>query len=625
MKRLLACGMLLFAITTPPLLAQSVIDGFWTGMGHIGNETTQFNITFHTDAHGTSGTLDNPDTATSGRELKDIAIDGRTVKFTLPLANPIPFQATLSGDTMTGTFRYGPNTLPFELTRREPEPRPYREEAVTWRSGDVRLSGTLLLPAGKPPYPAVFFQQPARADTREMWRFFADDLARHGVAALIYDNRGTGRSSGDYRSAFEQLASDGVSGVQMLVRRADIDSKHVGLFAISQGAWVAPIVATRSKDVAFIVLVSAPAVSVAENIQYESETSLQEAGFSRSDIDKALSLKRSVMQMIAAAAPDDKIDERIAAENAAWAAHLGLPGRGNWMRAWFARVLNFDPAPLWEHVRVPVLAIYGSEDKDVRVTESAPRLERALHKAGNKDVTIHVIPGADHGILTLTAAGRPRLAGGFIESIRQWTLVHNGKVVSPPPPARAGSTAPPAVRDAKYLVYFHPRFPPGSTDRLAAAGYDYDGILSALRAAGFTVISEVRAQERPWIDEAERAEPLVRKLLDSGVPAGNITLAGFSKGAVIALMLGARLANPDIRIVGMETCSSAWASNEQRTFHSTQFVGRILLLDDTNTSGLAPCGIESATRKELPGGKGIALFMKPSELWINEIAGFARR
>ncbi|HKS21494.1 MAG TPA: alpha/beta hydrolase [Thermoanaerobaculia bacterium] len=628
MKRFLVRSVFVVSIITSQLHAQSIIDGFWTGAGQIGDERTTISITFRSESGGVRGFLDHPDTGMSARELTGISINGRTVRFVLPVGSrSIPFEATVSGGSMTGTFRFGTGTVPFTLTRRTPEARPYREEPVTWQNGDVTLSGTLLLPEGKAPHGAVILQHAAYADTREEWRFYADHFARRGVAALIYDNRGAGQSSGDYRATFEQLASDAATGANLLAQRSDINARKIGLFAVSEGGWIAPIVATRSKDIAFVIVISAPAVTVAENIQYESETRLRDAGAKEDEIRDALALKRTVMQMIASRAPDEKIDALIATQKTTWANHIGLPGRKNWRRTWFPSVLNFDPVPLWQEVRVPVLAIYGSEDKDVRVSESAPLLERAMRSGGNGDVTIKVFPGADHGILTTSKAGRPLLAPGFMETMTSWLLAHvSGSAERSQPVAAASVAAVPAVPidpKAKYVVYFHPRFPPGSTDRLASVGYDYDGILAALRAEGFTVVSEVRPQELPWIEEAEKAAPAVRKLLDAGVPASHVTLAGLAKGAVIALMVGARLGEPDIRIAGMSTCSSSWAENEQTTFHSTRFVGHILLLDDTGKSPILRCGIAGATEKQFSEGKGIALFLKPHDVWVKEIASFS--
>lgn len=419
MKRFFV-SLLLVCSLAPLAAAQSVVDGYWSGSGNVGDEALQFAITFRTEAGVVKGFLDNPDTATSGRPLTGIAIDGAKVRFTMPNgAAPIPFEATVDGDAMRGTFRYGPATLPFTLTRATPPPVPYREEEVSWRSGGVTLHGSLLLPKSSGPHRAVVFQHAARPNARDTWRFYADRFARAGVACLIYDNRGTGASTGDYRVAsFDDLARDGAGAVALLRARKDIDRKRIGIFAASQGGWIAPLVATRARGLGFVMLVSGPAVTLARNIQYEAETKLRAAHVPEPEIAEALALKSKVMQMIATHAPDGEIDALIATQKPSWAGPLGLPRQDDWMRAWFPRVLNYDPAPVWRNVRVPVLDVFGAEDKNVKTAENAPLMQSLL---GDR-ATIRIFPGADHSLLVTSKVGRPHLADGYVDFLVQWLM-----------------------------------------------------------------------------------------------------------------------------------------------------------------------------------------------------------
>jgi alpha-beta hydrolase superfamily lysophospholipase len=419
MKRFLV-SLLLVCSLAPLAAAQSIVDGYWSGSGTVGDEALQFAVTFRTEAGVTRGFLDNPDTATSGRPLTGIAVDGAKVRFTMPNgAAPIPFEATVSGETMRGTFRYGPATLSFALTRSAPVPPPYREEEVFWRSGGITLRGSLLLPKSAGPHRAIVFQHAARPNARDVWRFYADRFARAGVACLIYDNRGAGASTGDYRTAsFDDLAQDGAGAVALLRARKDIDGKRIGIFAASQGGWVAPLVATRSHGVSFVMLVSGPAVPLARNIQYEAETKLRAAHVPEAEIVEALALKEQVMQRIASHAPADEIDRLIATEKPAWSAALGLPRQDDWMRAWFPRVLSYDPAPVWRKVRVPVLDVFGAADRNVNTAENAPLMQSLL---GDR-ATIKVFAGADHSLLVTSRMGRPHLADGFVDYLIEWLL-----------------------------------------------------------------------------------------------------------------------------------------------------------------------------------------------------------
>jgi uncharacterized protein len=392
----------------------ATIDGYWEGVGQIPNDEMKFSIVFTTGGSGVAGVIDIPDTASSGLPLADVSVDGAKVKFTLTAGGMrVPFEGRLSGDSIRGNFQFGPHSVPFSMHRTTPPKQPYDEEQITYTSGTVTLRGSLLLPRTNGPHPVVIFQNAARRVTRDYWRFYADQFTRAGVASLIYDQRADSTQVG-----FEQFAADTLAAIDYLKTRDDIDEARIGLTAASQGAWVAPIVATRSKDIAFVIVISAPAVTMAENIQWESESKLRDARVPAEEIPAALALKKEVMEKIRTGAPDDEIDALIATQKDSWARAIGLPARNDWMRRWFPLVLAYDPVPDWEKVAVPVLAVYGERDQSVRVATSAPRLEQALRN--NRDATIKVYPNANHGILVTAPQGRPRLAAGYIRLMTDW-------------------------------------------------------------------------------------------------------------------------------------------------------------------------------------------------------------
>src|SRR5262249_55498938 len=132
-----------------------------------------------------------------------------------------------------------------------------REEAVVFHNGAVRLAGTLLLPRTDKPVPAVVFVHGAAYHDREDNREEAEFFARRGIAALIYDKRGCGASTGDWTAASQfDLAEDALAAIRLLKGRPEIDKRHLGLWGMSQGAGVIPLAAVRSPDIAFLIAVS---------------------------------------------------------------------------------------------------------------------------------------------------------------------------------------------------------------------------------------------------------------------------------------------------------------------------------------------------------------------------------
>jgi predicted alpha/beta hydrolase len=114
--------------------------------------------------------------------------------------------------------------------------------------------GSLILPEHTPAAATVLFLHGSGAEGRDASRFEATTLCRAGYAALIYDKRGVGQSTGDWRQAsFEDLAADAAAGLDWLAARPEIDAEHIGIYGHSQGATIAPLVAARSTHVGFII------------------------------------------------------------------------------------------------------------------------------------------------------------------------------------------------------------------------------------------------------------------------------------------------------------------------------------------------------------------------------------
>jgi dipeptidyl aminopeptidase/acylaminoacyl peptidase len=127
------------------------------------------------------------------------------------------------------------------------------------------LSGTLLLPLTKGPHPAIVFLHGAGAEGRYASRFLAEHFARYGIAALVYDKRGVGKSTGDWkRSDFGDLAEDAIAGISFLQQRKEINPRQIGIYGHSQGGMIAPLIASRAKEVAFVISGAGSAVPLYE-------------------------------------------------------------------------------------------------------------------------------------------------------------------------------------------------------------------------------------------------------------------------------------------------------------------------------------------------------------------------
>src|SRR5215468_6053693 len=146
------------------------------------------------------------------------------------------------------------------------KPYPYDEEEVSYENmrDGVKLAGTLTLPRGKGPFPAVLLITGSGPQDRnesllghKPFLVLADYLTRQGIAVLRVDDRGVGGSTGSTpNSTTENFAADVMAGIEFLKTRGEINPKQIGLIGHSEGGLIAPMVASQNGDVAFIVMMA---------------------------------------------------------------------------------------------------------------------------------------------------------------------------------------------------------------------------------------------------------------------------------------------------------------------------------------------------------------------------------
>jgi pimeloyl-ACP methyl ester carboxylesterase len=279
------------------------------------------------------------------------------------------------------------------------------QQEFRFTNGDTQLVGTLYMPAAGDHLPAVVALWGASNPLREMplYQHLAQGLPATGIAVLIFDRRGSGQSSGTYGSSlYEQLADDGVAAGQALARLARIEPAKIGFWGISQGGWLAVLAANRSPQAAFVISVSAPLVTPAEQMDFAVTNLLTAHGYSRREIQEAIQL-RHVWQ--------DYLHGR--GSYVATAAALQRGERQPWFKFGYmptAEELTKDPQTSsartnMDHdafaavraIKVPALFIYGAADPWVPVTSS---MERLKDLAKNKpDMALYIIDGADHTMM----------------------------------------------------------------------------------------------------------------------------------------------------------------------------------------------------------------------------------
>jgi pimeloyl-ACP methyl ester carboxylesterase len=387
----------------------------------IGGKTLRIALHLKHDATRWSGTFDSPDQGAFGIAMDRVDVDGNKLAWKIEKAGIVyegafdPASAAISGTLLQGgaklplQFKHAVPPAP-PLRPQEPKPPfPYSSEAVSYpnpQAEGVRLAGTLTKPKGPGKFPAVLLITGSGAQNRDEEIFghkpflvIADFLARHGIAVLRVDDRGYAESTGNFATATTaDFATDVEAGVRFLLKRPDIDTKHIGLLGHSEGGAIAPMVAIRMPEVSFLILLAATGVPGDELIEAQSYHGALASGASEAVAKQTREIEHAILHIVKtetdAAARQDKLKALAA----------GTPGLQQTLTQqtaalnspWFRYFLNYDPRPALAAVKVPVLALNGAKDTQVDPAQNLPAIEAALRKGGNRDVTIKLMTGLNH-------------------------------------------------------------------------------------------------------------------------------------------------------------------------------------------------------------------------------------
>jgi pimeloyl-ACP methyl ester carboxylesterase len=325
--------------------------------------------------------------------------------------------------------------------------RCYHEESVDFTAGDTQLSATVILPqpVADGPFPAAVIVHGAAGGQRDFCRLQAGPLLDAGLAVLIYDKPGHGRSGGTQPSIFDQGAAV-EAAFDKLRSHPGIDAARVGLAGLSNGMWAVPMVAARRGEVAFVAGLGSPGVSMAESEVHRRTKILREAGAGPATLAAVAEAWRCIFATVANG-QSTVVTERLGRALDVVAAATDLTGyetpeyvRQNPMLSPIPPQMTVDelvamtggerepelayePALDYARVRCPVLLQYGADDTSVPVPESVAAIEQAVTDPGQLSVRIY--PGLEH-MLNIV----PTLAGlGAEEAMYQFHEFRFGPTV----------------------------------------------------------------------------------------------------------------------------------------------------------------------------------------------------
>lgn len=423
-------------ITTSILIALSVysqdITGQWNGVLKV--QGIQLRVVFNIDAveNGYSSTMDSPDQGAKGIPVTTTSFENSIVKLAIVNAG-IEYEGVLGDDNVVvGNFKQAGQSFPMNLSKeavekekivrpQEPQqPYPYYSEDLTFenKKAGVTLAGTLTLPKKEGVFPVVVLISGSGAQNRDEeilghkpFLVLSDYLTKNGIAVLRFDDRGTASSTGDFKTATSfDFSTDVEAAVQYLKTRKEINQKKIGLIGHSEGGIIAPMVASRSNDVEFIVLLAGTGIPGDELLLLQQKLIGKASGMSDEDLQKNELTNKKAFEIVNKATNSAQLKtdltnylQQALADNPTSGKPSGMSDEdfialqvNQITSPWMQYFIKYNPAPALEKVKCPVLAINGEKDLQVPPKENLSAIKKALEKGGNKAITIKELPNLNH-------------------------------------------------------------------------------------------------------------------------------------------------------------------------------------------------------------------------------------
>ena len=234
------------------------------------------------------------------------------------------------------------------------------------RTQNLQLGGLLFVPEGEGPFQAAVVIHGSGTSRRDngWYLTLTQHLQDNGIVVLLPDKRGSEKSEGNWRtSSFEDLATDTLAAIEYLRTQESVPLSGIGLIGMSQGGWIAPLVASQEDDLAYLVSMVGSVVTPREQLLYEENYNLRQLGF-----------LPGVSNVLA----------HFGSANVRYLAQPEL----------YELIVDYDPLPHWSSISIEALVLLGADDTNVPSAESAQRLERL----NNPRIRVKVFEGSGHAL-----------------------------------------------------------------------------------------------------------------------------------------------------------------------------------------------------------------------------------
>jgi dipeptidyl aminopeptidase/acylaminoacyl peptidase len=418
-------------LTASGAVCAADLAGSWKGTWTKDGDALPMTVSFEKAATGYAGSFDSDALQVASIPFADVSDASGKIHWLLKGdETTTAFDGALHGDALAGTFTEGATKGTFVLARAALPAHSISSRDVKFANGGVTLAGTLLLPASTGRHPAILFLHGSGPEGRWANRWLAQKFAESGIAALIFDKRGVGASTGDWKTAgFDVLAGDAVAGIRFLRTQEEVDPARIGIYGHSQGGTIAPLVAAKDGHLAFVIASAAAGLDPADVERYSVGNSIGISALppaERRDADTYVQVLIDVAYRDKPRAALDALAAKFKSRE--WYFAPPPPGNSYWTLS--RQFASFNPSVWWKQVKARVLLLYGAHDERIEPTRNAEAIHNALFAGNNARVTLKLYPNADH---TFTIVEPPKKGGwpahepDYSAYVVNWAVARTGK------------------------------------------------------------------------------------------------------------------------------------------------------------------------------------------------------
>lgn len=287
----------------------------------------------------------------------------------------------------------------------------FKEEEVVFFNGNIKITGTLFIPAAKQKLPAIAATHGSGKEGRKSAgnRSFAMQLAKEGYIVLIFDKRGVGDAGGEYVETPDMNvpAGDLIEAVKFLKSRKEVEVSKIGVYGHSQGGWIAPLAAIICRDIKFVIVTCGGAISIREQVLYNRSTELRKEGYPDSIVNRIISFAGKLYTYLGSGDGYGAVNtEYTAVAKQPWFSFFKQMGFSDQLpppsylsnpALNYFKMLNYDPQSTLRALDVPILVALGEKDETIPTSVCKRKWQESIKAGGHESqLTIEVLPNEVH-------------------------------------------------------------------------------------------------------------------------------------------------------------------------------------------------------------------------------------